>query len=81
MTPGALQRLRAEVQSDRHAFDARCDELVGIDLAHASTAELAQAAVALHHAYGAVEAALVRIGACSERALRQDPTGISSSFT
>lgn len=36
-------------------FFERIGELRAIDLEHPSAAELAQAAVALHHAYGAIE--------------------------
>jgi hypothetical protein len=69
---GRLARLRAEVRSDRRAFEARVDELRGIDVATAREPELAQAAVALHHAYGAVEAALSRVARELEGSL---PTG------
>jgi hypothetical protein len=64
-----LARLRAEIESDLHAFDARVDELAALPaLVGAEPATLAQAAVALHHAYGAVEAALTRVA----RALDDD---------
>ncbi len=57
-----IQRLRAEVASDRAAFEQRIAELEPATLLTDATAgELAQAAVALHHAYSAVEAALSRI--------------------
>lgn len=55
-----LQRLRAEISSDARAFESRLDELMRIDLSTPSEATLAQTAVALHHAYGAVESALSR---------------------
>ena len=58
-----LQRLRAELRFDREAFDKRLAELETIPLAtaQASPASCAQAAVALHHAYGAIESILERI--------------------
>jgi hypothetical protein len=57
-----IQRLRAEVASDRAAFEQRIAELESLGpLEHAARGELAQAAVALHHAYSAVEAALARL--------------------
>lgn len=56
-----LQRLRAEIKSDSSAFESRLDELTRIDLSTPSEANLAQAAVALHHAYGAIESALSRV--------------------
>lgn len=65
-----LQRLRAEIRSDRASFSARIDELKGLDLATASTpATAAQAAVALHHGYGAIESLLVRVSKYIEGAL------------
>ncbi|MBX3462179.1 MAG: hypothetical protein KF830_03335 [Planctomycetes bacterium] len=56
-----LQRLRAEVRSDLDAFLCRVDELARLSFAGAGEAVLAQAAVALHHGYGAIEAALTRV--------------------
>lgn len=57
-----VQRLRAELSSDVRAFEARVDELAALpDLAGGGPATLAQAAVALHHGYGAIEAALIRV--------------------
>lgn len=60
---GRLQRLRAEIANDRDALAGRIRELSTIDLARhdASEGDLARAALALHHAYGAVESALTRI--------------------
>jgi hypothetical protein len=46
--------------------------LEGIELAHATPATAAQAAVALHHGYGAVESLLVRVSRYVEGSL---PTG------
>ncbi|WP_373047507.1 hypothetical protein [Vulgatibacter sp.] len=61
-TTARLQRLRAEVASDRKAALERIDELAGLDIRPDGEAgELARAAVALHHAYGAVEALLARV--------------------
>jgi hypothetical protein len=57
-----IQRLRAEIASDRVAFEQRLDELAPLILtADAPAGDLARAAVALHHAYSAVEGALSRI--------------------
>ncbi len=56
-----LQRLRAEITSDARVFESRLDELAQINLASPTEATLAQAAVALHHAYGAIESALARV--------------------
>jgi hypothetical protein len=64
-----IQRLRAEVASDRRAWEVRLDELEALDGGRAAPAELAQIAVALHHAYGAIEAALVRVSRVIEGAL------------
>ena len=52
-----IQRLRAEIQSDRAAWLARVDELRALDVSQGDAGVLAQAAVALHHGYGAVESA------------------------
>lgn len=58
-----VQRLRAEASNDLRAFESRVEELASLDLSSdpISAATLAQAAVALHHGYGAVEAALARV--------------------
>ena len=66
-----LQRLRAEIESDREAFEARIVELRGLDLTSETTAEadLAQAALALHHAYSAVESLLERVSRTIEGGL------------
>ena len=61
MTAREIQRLRAEIASDLAAFEDRLGELERLEPEGASPAVLAQIAVALHHAYGAVEAALARI--------------------
>lgn len=58
---GALQRLRAEISSDWEAFAQRADELAGIDLDNVEAAGFSQAALALHHAYSAVESILERV--------------------
>jgi hypothetical protein len=68
----SIQRLRAEIASDRKAWLDRVDELHGLDLARAELAVLAQAAVALHHGYGAVESILERVARSIEGSL---PTG------
>ena len=56
-----IQRLRAEIQSDRDAWVSRLDELRGLSPSASDAGTLARVAVALHHGYGAVEAALERI--------------------
>jgi hypothetical protein len=68
-----LQRLRAEIGSDRRAFQRHVEELRSLELGpEATSGDLARAAVAMHHAYGAVESLLARV--C--RQLEQDvPTG------
>lgn len=66
---GAVQRLRAEVQDDLQAFRRRVEELQGLDLGAGGESVLAQAAVALHHAYGAIEAALARVARFLEGSL------------
>jgi hypothetical protein len=67
-----IQRLRAEIQNDRLVLHNRQDELVGLDLSpSAPPGDLARAAVALHHAYGAVESIMVR----TARELAQMETG------
>jgi hypothetical protein len=55
-----IQRLRAELASDLRAFDSRLDELARLGTL-AEPGPAAVAAVALHHAYGAVESALLRV--------------------
>ncbi len=57
-----ISRLRAEVASDRRAFTDRVAEMSTLPLLPGSgPGELARVAVALHHAYGAVEGAFERI--------------------
>lgn len=56
-----VQRIRAEVASDLETFAARVEELAALPRLSPEPAPLAQAAVALHHAYGAVESALLRV--------------------
>lgn len=57
----ALQRLRAEIRFDRAAFETRLSELQGIELSSTTdAAHCAQAAVALHHAYSAIESIMQR---------------------
>lgn len=57
---GAIERLRSELRTDRESFCARVAELRGLSLEDTGAAVCAQVAVALHHAYGAVEAAMAR---------------------
>jgi hypothetical protein len=68
----AIQRLRAEIRSDRNTWSARVEELRRLDLTRGEPGALAQAAVALHHGYGAVESALERVARSLEGSL---PTG------
>ena len=68
----AIQRLRAEIRNDRHAWSARVNELEHLDLSRGEPGSLAQAAVALHHGYGAVESVLERVARSVEGGL---PTG------
>ena len=57
-----MQRLRAEIASDLQVFAGRIEVLASLPkLADAGRPTLAEAAVALHHAYGAIESALSRI--------------------
>jgi hypothetical protein len=67
-----IQRLRAEIRSDRNAWSARVEELRRLDLTRGDPGALAQAAVALHHGYGAIESALERVARSLEGSL---PTG------
>jgi hypothetical protein len=68
-----VQRLRAEVAADRKAFEERVAELAALDLGIATASSLAQAAVALHHAFGAVEAALSRVARLLEGSVPEGP--------
>jgi hypothetical protein len=65
----AIQRLRAEVRSDRNAWLSRVEELARLDLSRADPGALAQVAVALHHGYGAIESALERVARSIEGSL------------
>jgi hypothetical protein len=57
-----MQRLRAEIASDLQIFASRVEVLTSLPcLSDAGRPTLAEAAVALHHAYGAIESALSRI--------------------
>jgi hypothetical protein len=57
-----IQRVRAELANDLTTYSALVDELANLPpLAEGPRPIAAQAAVALHHAYGAVESALARI--------------------
>lgn len=61
MNRAVVQRLRAELQSDLAAFVARAEELHDIRPAPSDAGACALTAVALHHAYGSIEAALARL--------------------
>jgi hypothetical protein len=65
----AIQRLRAEIASDRLAFGERTGELRGLEISLAAPSVLAQTAMSLHHAYGAVESILVRVALALEGSL------------
>jgi len=56
-----LQRLRAELHSDLIAFGGRAAELRGVRPFPSDAGPCALTAVALHHAYGSIEAALSRV--------------------
>jgi hypothetical protein len=54
-----MQRIRAEIASDLQVFSGRVEVLASLpQLSDAGRPTLAEAAVALHHAYGAIESAL-----------------------
>lgn len=65
---GRLQLLRAEVASDRHAFELQIEILRTLDLGcdDPDEGDVARAAVALHHAYGSVESLLHRVAKALE---------------
>lgn len=70
----AIERLRAEVESDRDAVSRWLDELAAIDLgAEADRGSLARAAWALHHAYSGLEAILERTMRTIEGSLPEGP--------
>ncbi len=57
-----VQRLRAEIAFDRAVLERRVHELASLKLRDdADAAVCAQAAVALHHAYGSMESILLRV--------------------
>ena len=58
-----IQRLRAEIMSDRRAVTEQLDVLQGLDLATASpsSGDIARAAIALHHVYSGIETVLLRV--------------------
>ena len=69
-----IQRLRAELASDVRTFRVKVEELAGLgDLTHADRAILAEAAVALHHAYGAIESALARVARIVDDGIPEGP--------
>lgn len=69
-----LQRLRAEIASDLSTFRARISELAALPpLSTAGRPTLAEAAVGLHHAYGAIEAALAPIARAVDDGLPEGP--------
>lgn len=58
-----LQRLRAELASDRRAAERRFDELAELDSSALAwnPGACARVAVAVHHLYGALEALFARL--------------------
>ena len=70
-----LQLLRAEIRSDRAAFAAQLAVLRGLVLVDQapSPGDVAQAALALHHAYGAIEGLLARIARTLDGAVPVGP--------
>ena len=57
-----VQRLRAEIGADRRAFDERVRELEELEVhPGADAGTLSRTAIALHHAYGSIEAILSRL--------------------
>lgn len=70
-----LQRLRAELRSDRAALDRRLDELADVDPGALTSDRGARAlvAVAAHHAYSAAESIFVRLAAAFEEG---QPSGV-----
>ncbi|MBK8100907.1 MAG: hypothetical protein IPK26_27795 [Planctomycetes bacterium] len=72
---GSLAVQRLEVRSDVQAFVCRIDELAGLVLSAATTDAnlIARAAVALHHAYCAIEAGMARVA----RVFGTEPSGIN----
>ena len=70
---GSFQVLRLEVANDASAFGARVSELASLALTPNTNDPnlLARAAVALHHAYGALESGLARIA----KVFGTEPTG------
>ena len=58
-----IQRLRAEIMSDRRAVAEQLDVLQRLDLAgpSPSSGDIARAAIALHHVYSGLETVLLRV--------------------
>ncbi len=70
----AIERLRAEVQSDRVAVARWLDELADLELdSDSDRGTLAQAAWCLHHAYSGIEAILERTMRTIEGSLPEGP--------
>ena len=68
-----MQRIRAEIASDLQVFSGRVEVLASLpQLSGAGRPTLAEAAVALHHAYGAIESALSRIARAIDDGLPED---------
>lgn len=69
-----IQRLRAEIASDLRTFETRLAELASLPgLVDADRGSIAEAAVALHHAYGAIESALERVARVVDDGLPEGP--------
>lgn len=70
----AIERLRAEIRSDREAISRWLDDLAGLDLGSGSgRSTCARAAWALHHAYSGVEAILERTMRTIESGVPEGP--------
>ena len=77
-----MQRLRAEIASDLQIFASRVDVLTSLPcLSDAGRPTLAEAAVALHHAYGAIESALSRIARAIDDGLPEGSIGTKHCCT
>lgn len=74
MKPASIERLRAEIRSDRKALSRWLDDLAALGLQDdAHRAILAQAAWALHHAYSGIEAILERVMRSIEGSVPEGP--------
>ena len=70
-----IARLRAQVRADRDAANSQIEALAGLDVGIGDPGEDAQAALALHHAYAAIESIIER---CTLAIEGSRPTGPDS---